>query len=89
MKSSEDISAEPVGGQKIEGHVVTDLYLRNDENKPSLTSGATAEERQEVSSKNTTDELSDSFTGSKDMVSGHPIYRKKFRNIGWNTKSYF
>jgi len=44
VKSSGDISAEPARGQKIEEHVVTDLDLRNDENKPSLTSGAVAEE---------------------------------------------
>jgi len=31
---------------------VTDLDLRNDENRPSLTSSAVAEERQDVSSKN-------------------------------------
>jgi len=43
VKSSGDISAEPVRGQKIEEHVVTDLYLRSDENRPSLTSGALAE----------------------------------------------
>jgi len=56
VKSSGDISAELVRGQKIEEHVVTDLDLRNDENRPSLTSGAVAEERQEVSSKSTIDE---------------------------------
>ena len=47
VKSSRDISAEPVRGQKIEEHVVTDLDLRNDDNRPNLTSGAAAEERQE------------------------------------------
>ena len=51
VKSSGDISAEPVRGQKIEEHV-TDLDLRNDDDRRSLISGA-AEERQEVSSKNT------------------------------------
>ena len=56
VKSSGDISAEPVRGQKIEEHVVTDLDVRNDENRPSLTSGAAAE-HQEVSSKNTMDEF--------------------------------
>jgi len=54
VKSSGDISAESVRGQKIEEHVFTDLDLRNDENRP-LTSSAAAEERQEVSSKNTID----------------------------------
>ena len=63
VKSSGDISAEPVRGQKIEEHVVTDLNVRNDDNRPSLTSGAAAEERQEVSPKNTIDELSDGITG--------------------------
>jgi len=58
LASSGDISAEPVRGQKIEEHVVTDLDLRNEENRPVLTSGAAAEERQEVSPKNTIDELS-------------------------------
>jgi len=33
VKSSADISAEPVGGEKFEEHVVTDLGLRNDENR--------------------------------------------------------
>ena len=47
MKSSGDISAEPVRGQKIEEHVVTDLDVRNDHNRPSLISGSAAEERQE------------------------------------------
>ena len=48
VKSSGDISAELLRGQKIEEHVVTDLDLRNDANRTSLTSGAVAEERQEV-----------------------------------------
>jgi len=47
VKSSGDISAEPVRGQKIEEHVVTDLDVRNDHNRPSLISGSAAEERQE------------------------------------------
>jgi len=33
--SSGDISAEPVSGQKIEEHFVTDQDLRNDENRRS------------------------------------------------------
>jgi len=37
VKSTGDISAEPVRGQKIEEHVVTDLNQRNDENRPTLT----------------------------------------------------
>jgi len=67
VKSSGDISAEPVRGQKIEEHVVTDLDVRNDGDRPSLTSGAVAEERQEVSSENTIDELSDAITGGNDI----------------------
>jgi len=48
VKSRGDISAEPVSLQKIEEHVVTDLDLRNDENRPSTTSSAVAEECQDV-----------------------------------------
>jgi len=51
-----------VRGQKVEEHAATDLDLRNDENRPSLTSGAEAEDRQEVLSKNTIDELADAPT---------------------------
>jgi len=66
VKSTGDISAELVRGQKIEEHV-TDLDLRNDENRPSLTSSAAAEEREDVSSKNTIDEMADAITGGNDM----------------------
>jgi len=55
VKSRGDISAEPVRGQKIEEHVVTDLDLRHDENSVRSTSSTVAEERQDVSSKNTMD----------------------------------
>jgi len=48
VKSSGDISAEPVRRQKIEEHVVTDLDARNNENRPSLTISTVAEERQDV-----------------------------------------
>ena len=65
VKSSGDISEEPVRGQKIE--VGTDLDQRIDDNGPSLTSGAGAQEHQKVSSKNTIDELSDAITGDKDI----------------------
>jgi len=61
IKSSAGISADPVRGEKTEEHVVTDLDLRNDEHGP-LTSNAAAEERQEVSSKNTIDEMADAIT---------------------------
>jgi len=40
VKSSGDISAGLVRGQKVKEHVLTDLDSRNDENRPSLTSGA-------------------------------------------------
>jgi len=67
VKSSRDISVEPVRGQKIEEHVVTDLDLRNDENTPIVTSRAVAEECQDVSSKNTIDEMADVITGGNDI----------------------
>ena len=67
MKSSGDISAEPVRGQKIKKHVITDFDVRNIDNRPSLISGSAADERQEVSSKNTIDEFSDAITGGKDI----------------------
>jgi len=51
--------------QKIEEHVFTDLDKRNDENRSSLTSGAAAEERQEVSSQNTIDKMADAITRGK------------------------
>jgi len=40
---------------------------RNDENRPGLNSCTVAEEGQDVSSKNTIDELSDAITGGKDI----------------------
>ena len=63
VKSSGDIPAEPVKGQKIEEHVVTDLDLCSHENAPSLTSTAVAEERQDVSSKNTMGDMADAING--------------------------
>ena len=50
MKFSGGISAEPVRGQQIQEHAVTDLVLHNNENRPRWTSGAApvAEERQEI-----------------------------------------
>ena len=54
-----------------------------------LTSGAAAEERQEVSSKNTIDELSDAITGGKDIGLWSSNVPEKCGNIGWKTKSYF
>jgi len=65
VKSNGVISAEHVIRQKIE--VGTDLDLRNDDDRTSLTSGAATEERQEVSSKNTIYELVDAITGGKDV----------------------
>ena len=67
VKSSGGISAEPARRQKVEVHVVTILDLRIDENRPSLTSGAVAEERQDVLSKNTIDEMADAITRGNDI----------------------
>jgi len=67
VKSSGDISAELARGQKIQEHVVTDSDLRNVENRPSLTSSTAAEKRQDVSSKNTMDEMGDTITGGNDI----------------------
>jgi len=89
VKSSGYISAESVRGQKIEEHVVTDFDIHNDENRPSLTSGAAAEERQEVSSKITIDELSDAITGGKDIGLSSSNISEKCENIGWKMKSHF
>ena len=47
---------------------MTDLDLRHDENKLSFTSSAVAEERQDVSSKNTIDEMADAITGGNDIA---------------------
>jgi len=55
VKSSKDISAEPVRGQKIDEPVVADLYVRNNENRPKHT-------------KNTIDELAGAITGGKDAA---------------------
>jgi len=49
--------------RKTEEHVVADLDLRIDENRFSLTSSVVAEERQDVSSKNTINEMADTITG--------------------------
>jgi len=83
MKSSGDISAEPARGQKIEEHVVTDLDARNDDNRPSLTSSAAAaEERQDVSSINTTDEFFDAITEGKYIGLWSSNIPEKCGNIG-------
>jgi len=42
---------------------VTDLDLRNDENRLSLASSAVAEEHHDVSSKSTMNEMADAITG--------------------------
>ena len=62
---------------------MTDLDLRNDDNRSSLTSGA-AEERQDASSINTIDELSDAITGGKNigLWSSNTVYQKKCGDIG-------
>jgi len=85
VKSNGDIFEEPVRGQKIEKHVITEFDLRNDENRPSLTSSAVAEDRQDVSSKNTIDKIADPTTEGNDIglrASGQSIYRKKCGMIG-------
>ena len=89
VKCSGDISAEPVSGQKIEEHVVTDLDIRNDDNRPNLTSGAAAKERQDVSSKNTIDELSDAITGGKDISLWSSNIPKKMREYWLKNEKLF
>jgi len=76
-------------GQKIEEHVLTDLDLRNDENRRRLTSCAAAEERQDVSSKNTMNEMSDASTGGSDIglwALWPANIPEKCGNIAWNMK---
>jgi len=87
VKFSGDISAEPVREQKIEEHAVTDLELRNEENRPSLTSSAVVEERQDVSAKNTIYEMADAITGGN-AIGLWALWPagKKCGNIGWNVK---
>ena len=46
---------------------MTDSDLRNDESRSSLTSSAVTEERQDVSSKNTTDEVANAITRGNDI----------------------
>ena len=46
---------------------MTDLDLRKNEDRPSLTSSAVAEERQDVSSKNTIVEMADANTEGNDV----------------------
>jgi len=82
VKTSGDISAKRLRGQKIEEHVSTDLDLCNDENRPSLTSGAAAEERQDVSSKSTIDKMADAITGSNQIGLESGNIPEKCRNIG-------
>ena len=64
---------------EIEEHVVTDLDLRNHENRPSLTSSAVAEERQDVSARNTIDEMADAITGGNDVGLWPPNIPEKMR----------
>ena len=85
VKSSGEISAEPASGQEIEEHVVTDLDLRNDENRPSSTSSAVAEERQDVSTKKTINEMADAITGGNNIglsALWPANIPKKYGNIG-------
>ena len=46
---------------------MADSDLRNDENIPGLTSSAATEECQDVSSKNTIDEMADAITAGSDI----------------------
>ena len=64
---------------------MTDLDLRNDENRSSLTSNAVTEERQDVSSKNTTDEMADAVTGSN----GIGLWALWPANIPEKTREYW
>ena len=79
VKSSGDISAEPVRGQKIEEHVFTDLDLRNDEYRPAV------QQQKNVKKYHRKTRLMRWLTLSLEAtisVYGHPIHRKKCRNIG-------
>jgi len=58
------------------------LDLCNDENRPSLTSGAVAEECQDVSSKRTIDKRADAITGSNQIGLESGNIPEKYRNIG-------
>jgi len=72
---------------------VTDLDLRNDEKRPTLTSSAVAEERHDVKSKidvkskNTIDEMADAITGGNDIglwALWSANIPEKCGNIDWN-----
>jgi len=68
---------------------VINLDLRKDENRHSLTSSTAAEERQDVSSKNTTDEMSDPINGGNNVcfcALWPANIPEKSGNIGWNMK---
>ena len=86
VTSSGDISAKPERGQRTEEHVVIGLDPRNGENRPSLTSGAAVEERQEVLSKNTTVEMADAMTGGKSIGLWSSNMPEKCENIGCQEK---
>ena len=64
--------------------------LRNDENGSSLASSAVTEERQDVSSKNTIDEMADAITGGNDTIGLWALWSanipEKCGNISWNMK---
>jgi len=71
--SSLDIFAEPLRGQKIEKHAVTDF---------SLTNGAVTEEHQEASWKSTIDEVPGAKTGGNDIGLWSASIPEKIRNTG-------
>ena len=68
VKSSGDISEEPEEDSKARNKLWQSISTHNDENRPSLTSGAaTVAELQEVSSKNTINEMADPISGGNDI----------------------
>jgi len=68
---------------------VIDLDLRNDDSRPSLTSGAAVEERQDISSINTIDELSDAITGGKDIFLWSSNTPEKMREYWLKNENLF
>jgi len=68
---------------------VADLDICNDENRSCLTSSVVAEERHDVSLKNTIDEMADATTGGNDIglwAFWPATVPEKCGNIGWDMK---
>jgi len=80
---------DPLRGQNIEEHVVTDLDVPNNDNRPSLISGSAADERQEVSSTNTIDELSNAITGGTDIGLWSSYIPEKIREYWLKNEKLF